>query len=46
MKDEDNKALGTGYQVEEDKSYMMLNQLFQKEKEDESGQGSSRRGVR
>lgn len=44
MRDEDNKALGIGYQVEEGKLYMMTSINFQKETENESWQGSSQRG--
>lgn len=33
MRDEDNKALGIGYQVEEDKLYMMTSINFSKRKQ-------------
>lgn len=40
MRDEDNKALGVGYQVEEDKLYTLTSINFSKrKKKDESGQG-------
>ena len=45
MRDEDNKALGIGYEVEEDKLDMMTSINFsKKEKEDERWQGSSQTG--
>lgn len=45
MREEDHKALGIGYQVDEDKLYMFkFSQLLQKEEKNESWQRSSQRG--
>ena len=44
MRDEDNKALGIGYQVEVDKLYMMTSINFSKRKQKKSWQESSQRG--